>query len=358
MTARVLITGVGIVGPDITGGRSSLEAFLDAPAVPSPGLVDDAALGGLVDEGERRRLSRVSRLAVAAARLALRDAGIETGDDLGLVVGTEFGDLHSTRAFADGFLDGGPGGLSALLFPGTVMNTMAAATTIAVGAHQLSLTLNAPTIAGELAVIRAAAAIAGGRVDAVVAGGVDERDAYRESILADLGATGRRGEGATFLVLEREERVRDRGGRPLGEIRGAASGALAARPHGVGRSPVSRAVAFALARSGVAPADVAAVYRSASGDLARDDWERRVVEAAVGSRPSVALAARLGGHAAVGALAVAAAAWTATTGRLPSPWGGDGGRVPAHGGPVLVHGLARGGGQAALVVAATTTGVR
>src|SRR5256885_489504 len=149
--ARVVVTGVGVVTGAVTGGREQVRAFLassGAPALRIPG----SALLGLVDEGEARRLSRVCQLSVAAARIALADAGL--GPDpcpgLGLVIGAEFGDLRSTIEFVNGYLCRGPGGLSALLFPNTVMNTMAATTAIAVAARGLSLTLNAPTVPGDL----------------------------------------------------------------------------------------------------------------------------------------------------------------------------------------------------------------
>src|SRR5437870_7998232 len=221
--ARVVVTGVGVVTGAVTGGREQVRAFLassGAPALRIPG----SALLGLVDEGEARRLSRVCQLSVAAARIALADAGL--GPDpcpgLGLVIGAEFGDLRSTIEFVNGYLCRGPGGLSALLFPNTVMNTMAATTAIAVAARGLSLTLNAPTGAGELAIARARAAVRSGRVEAVLAGGVDEIDPLVAEMLDALGDDAVRGEGATFLVLESETAARARGATVLGRIDGAA----------------------------------------------------------------------------------------------------------------------------------------
>src|SRR5260370_18323384 len=171
---RVLITGVGAVTGAVTGGRAEIAGVL-AAAADAPVRVAGATLAGLIDQGDARRLSRVCQLAVAAGRLALADAGREDADGLGMVLGTEFGDLTSTLGFVDGFLRRGPQGLSALLFPNTVMNAMAATATIAVRARELSLTLNAPTVAGELAVARAAALIRAGRVEAGPAGGGGER---------------------------------------------------------------------------------------------------------------------------------------------------------------------------------------
>src|SRR5438094_884818 len=213
----VAITGGGVVSAAVTGDSAALGAFLAAPAAPAGEALSAGALAAVVDPDDARRLSRVCQFTIAAARLALRESGVDPAAGLGLVVGTELGDLASTHAFADGFLERGPGGLSALLFPNTVMNTMVATTAIAVGAREMALTLNAPTVAGELAVARAAAALASGRVPAMLAGGVDELDPVVERELARLGfGAERRGEGAAFVVLEPRAAADARGARPAG----------------------------------------------------------------------------------------------------------------------------------------------
>jgi 3-oxoacyl-(acyl-carrier-protein) synthase len=350
MRQAVVITGVGSVNAAFTAGRDGLSAWLQAPRAIVGDTLAPATLGRLVDETEARRLSRVSQLSVAAARLALEDAGLVSGAEIGLVLGSEFGDLRSTAAFAEGYLTAGTSGLSALLFPNTVMNTMASATTIAVGARALSLTLNARMVAGELAVARAAAAIAGGRAPALLAGGVDEIEPRVARAMVDLGALDQaQGEGATFLVLEARDAALARGAHILGEIAGVASRALRARPHGVGRSGISRAISAALTEAGSSAAEIGWVYASAGGDSGRDAWQTRLLDGALGrARPlRSSLRPWFGEHAGVGALSVAAAAWTARSGRLP---GGGGSERPVPAGPGLVHGLARGGTEVALVV--------
>jgi 3-oxoacyl-(acyl-carrier-protein) synthase len=356
---RVVITGVGAAGAPFTGGWAALGAALSEPHRAAGGG-DPATLSGLMEGLDTRRLSRVCRLSVAAALLAVRDAGEGAAAPLGLVVGTELGDLRSTREFVDGYRARGPAGLSALLFPSTVMNTMAAATTIALEARGISLTINAPGIPGELAVARAAAAIGEGRAERLLAGGVDELDPCVAEMLGKMGVdTARRGEGAAFLMLEALDGARARAARLRGEILGVATGALPARPLGVGRVHRSQVVGAALERAGRRAGDVGWVYASGGGDPARDRWEQCVIEAALGSHrpPAAALGHVWGQHAGLGALRVAAAAWTADSGLMPGV-GSEGvtapapraglRRVPA--GPGLVHALARGGGHAAIVV--------
>jgi 3-oxoacyl-[acyl-carrier-protein] synthase II len=366
---RVVITGIGTVNGALTGDSRALGAFL---ATPRPGVhagangltagrLPEGALAAVVDEGAARRLSRVCQLAMGAASLALGESGYDPGAGLGLVVGSEFGDLRSTREFVQGYLDRGVGGLSALLFPNTVMNTMAAAAAIAVGARERSLTLNVPDVAGESAIARGAAAVASGRAAAVLAGGVDELAPLVLEALARLGdGESLRGEGATFLLLETLTSAQERGATVLGEIRGAAWRVLPARPHAVGHQCCSRAIPAALEEAATQAAELGWMYDSASGDAARDAWARAVVEKTLDVRPRrTSLHGLLGHHAGLGALRVAAAAWTARVGLLPvgaeSAGGGDLGgtycSVPVARGPGLVHALARGGTEIAVVVA-------
>ena len=89
MSTRVVVTGAGVVDGHTSGLTSRL-----------------------LDETEARRLSRICQFTVAAARLALGEAGLDPRGDLALLVGTEFGDMVSTIAFVDGYLRGGPVGVS------------------------------------------------------------------------------------------------------------------------------------------------------------------------------------------------------------------------------------------------------
>jgi 3-oxoacyl-[acyl-carrier-protein] synthase II len=371
---RVVVTGLGTVNASAAGGREALAGALAlnrsaigpvrafATAGCASGLaaeVDEATLTSLVDRDAARRLSRICRLALGACLLAVRDAGIEGGPGLGIVVGTEHGDFTSSRDFAQGFLRRGPAGLSPMIFPNTVMNTMASIAAIAIGAKAPSVTVNQATLAGDLAVARGARLIADGRAQAVVAGGVDElfEDVYRR--LSQMGALspmrsrapeGCRpfapdhngpvlGEGATFLVLEEREAARARGARIVAEIAETAWGNVPTAPHtgGARRADVDSPVARLLRARG--PERFERCYGAGNGDPAVDDWEhalltRDFATARPGLVPPVALAPLFGQHGGLGALRVGAAALDAERGAAS----------------VLVHGIARGGCRTALVV--------
>jgi len=367
---RVVVTGLGSVSAAGCGGSSAVAAALERSAETIAPLkaftvpdcasrlaaeVDDEELMTLLNADTVRRLSRICRMAVAACRLAAEDAGLEGGARLGLSVGSEYGDFRSGAEFFNGFLRRGPGGLSPMIFPNTVMNSMAAVVAIATGAKAPSVTINQATVAGDLAVLRGAALIASGRADAVIAGGVDEifLDVYRG--LCALGALspmagGARegcrpysadhnglvmGEGATFLVLEELEAARARGATIHAEMLGSAWGSIPVAPH---TAPASRrdahqTVRRALERAGVAADSLGRSYGSGNGDPALDDWELRLLEAD-GIRNPVSLAPLFGQHGGLGALRAAAGTLAAR----------------ADGAPALVHGIARGGCRTAMVI--------
>jgi 3-oxoacyl-[acyl-carrier-protein] synthase II len=367
---RVVVTGLGSVSAAGCGGSSAVAAALERSAetigplkaftVPDcasrlAAEVDDEELMTLLNADTVRRLSRICRMAVAACRLAAEDAGLEGGARLGLSVGSEYGDFRSGAEFFNGFLRRGPGGLSPMIFPNTVMNSMAAVVAIATGAKAPSVTINQATVAGDLAVLRGAALIASGRADAMIAGGVDEifLDVYRG--LCALGALspmagGARegcrpysadhnglvmGEGATFLVLEELEAARARGATIHAEMLGSAWGSIPVAPH---TAPASRrdahqTVRRALERAGVAADSLGRSYGSGNGDPALDDWELRLLEAD-GIRNPVSLAPLFGQHGGLGALRAAAGTLAART----------------DGAPALVHGIARGGCRTAMVI--------
>ncbi len=373
---RVVITGMGSVSAGGIGGTASVARVLAATSASSIGPVrafdttgwpsrlgaevDDVALEALLDPAAARRLSRICRLTVAACRLAVEDSGVARGPALGLVVGTEHGDFRSSEEFVTGYLKRGPSGLSPMIFPNTVMNSMAAVAAIEIGARGPSVTVNQATVAGDLAVARAATLVRDGRALAVVAGGVDELLAHVYRRLSEMGklspAAGRGtegcrpyepghngavlGEGATFLVLEDLESARARGAVIHAEIRSAASGNLPVAPHTAPRSrrdPHSPALR-ALASMGAAASAVTACYGSGNGDPALDDWELGLLAADRVPAP-ISLAPRFGQHGGLGALRVAAAALH-DRGSMPTPASEL----------VMVHGLARGGCRTALLI--------
>jgi 3-oxoacyl-(acyl-carrier-protein) synthase len=393
-----VITGIGCVSPFGVGGQAFVAKLLHSNCT-AIGPITGFATAGLsrhlgaevpsacLPEGEEaRRWSRISQMTVAACRQAVLEAGLCGSERLcqfGLVVGTEFGDLRSTEAFALGFLRKGPLGLSPLLFPNTVMNAMAGTASIALGLKGPMLTLNQPGVAGEVAVARALTLLKAGRAPAVLVCGVDELfpalydTLGRLNMLSpcDEGEEGCwpfdvrhngpvLGEGATALVLESPAYAMERGAPILAAVYSARCGGLPARPNGYPalRHLRRHLLDQALADATLSPADVGVAYLSGCGDPHHDAAELALLAAAFGKAgPWLTSVTHLAGaYGGLGALRLAAATATVTTGILPrldylrQPIRTDvrfaAPCAPLSAPVVLVHGLARGGLQTAILL--------
>src|SRR5262245_16972340 len=395
---RAVITGIGCTSPFGVGGYALVAAVLRANTTairPITGFQTaglSSCLGAEVPAvclpvtEEGRRWSRLSQMTVLACRQAVAEAGLcgsEALSHTGLVVGSEFGDLRSTEAFSLGFLHKGPLGLSPLLFPSTVMNTMAGTTSIALGLKGPMLTLNQPGVAGELAVVRALALLHAGRAPVVIACGVDELFPLLYETLVQLQVLSPRGrgeeacrpfdqrhngpvlgEGATAAVIESPAHARARGAPILAEVRSLCWRGISTPP---GRYPVlpheqPQILSQALREAGVCPGDIGLAYLAGCGDPQHDALELACMTAAFGSHdPWLSSVTHLTGeYGGLGAFRVAAATVTVGTGIAPrldylcQPMRADVRFVvqPVTPPPtvVLVHGLARGGTQVAMLV--------
>jgi 3-oxoacyl-[acyl-carrier-protein] synthase II len=399
-----VITGIGWVSPFGVGGRRLLADVLRHNTTAIGPIIGFSTHGlsrhlgaevqpqYLPQTEEGRRWSRLSQMTVQACRQAVEDAGWPAGERLsaaGLVVGTEFGDLRSTEAFCLGYLRKGPLGLSPLLFPSTVMNAMAGTASIALGLQGPMLTVNQPDVAGEVAATRAIALIKAGRAPAVLACGVDEFFPMLYDTLTRLNVLSPRnggeeacrpfdqrhngpilGEGATAVVFESPAYALARRAPILAEVRSTGWGGWPVPPNRYPTQPhlPSQLLTQALRDARVSPADVDVAYLSASGQPQHDTAELALLVAACGTHsPLVTSLTHLtGAYGSLGTLRLAAAALTLSSGLCPRldylrhPIRSDvrfttcAALQPAV--TVLVHGLARGGMQTAMVLARPDAG--
>jgi 3-oxoacyl-[acyl-carrier-protein] synthase II len=394
-----VITGAGAVSPFGIGGHAFIAGIVanNATAIhpitsfPTANL--RCQLGAEIPSAylsyteETRRWSRISLMATIACREAIADANLteaETLGTMGLVLGTEYGDLRSTEAFGLGFLRRGPRGLSPLLFPNTVMNAMAGTASIALGIKGPMLTLNQPGVAGEVAVARAVGLIKARRAPAVIACGVDELFPMLYETLARLDMLSPRdcqqeacrpfdqrhngpilGEGATAIMIESAEHARARHAPILAEIYSTHWRSLAVRPS---RYPTRHQInprmpCQTLQDAVLNPDTVDIVYLSGSGDPQHDTAELDCLATTFGAPgPILTSVTHLTGeYGGLGTFRVAAAIATISKGVLPAldylqqpirpnlRFAQTAAQQPAQQ-TVMVHGIARGGTQAVLVL--------
>jgi len=398
----VVVTGLGTVGACGAGGAGLAAAL--AAGVPAVAEVDRAAgyhrpgsarlaclargvaLAPWLAPAEARRMSPPSRFAVAAARMALAEAGAAEDDvTTAVVLATTFGPSSYTEGMLKQIFLDSPESVSPFLFTESVANAAAAQVGIACRARGPNLTIAQREAGALLAVGRGAAEVAAGRVRRALVGAVEEMTPLLHAVLDRFGALARANgdgeerarpldrrrngylaaEGATVLVLEREEDAARRGARPLARVAGWGSAFdPSAPPHGWGEGEVglARALGRSLGRAGVAVSEIERIVSGASGARGGDRLEARTLRAAWGEAPLPPLAAPKavtgehgGGFLAAAVLAAAGAPVAAPAGFAPDPALGV---SPANGAPLpapgltLVTSLAAGGAAAWLVLAA------
>ncbi len=235
------ITGVGAITTAGTGLQPLLEALHEGRTClcPVPAELSDGHLGLLWGRAERfkvadfipplraRKLDRGSQFAVAAAGLALAEAGLVADalspQRIGIALGCGFGGIANSVDFLSGYFEQGAVGLSPLLFPNTVANAPASNTSIAYNLQGPNITFVQRFCSAESALLAACRFLEEGRADVMLTGGVDELTPEMMQGFAALGqlqthAAGF-GEGSGILVLERPDHAKARGARIRGHIR-------------------------------------------------------------------------------------------------------------------------------------------
>jgi len=379
----IAVSGLGTVAAAGCGRERIAAAFRDATVALSPVARSEiyhrrrprsrrAALASGVDLGrwlsprQARRMSPPSRFAVAAAKMALEDAGLEPdpgGDNpWAVILSTAFGPASYTEGLLRQIFEQGPSAASPFLFTEAVANAPAAQVALACKAVGPNLTVTQREAGPLIALAHGAREVTLGRARCALVLAVDELDPLLHSVLERLralAAAGKDGEeqarpfdrrrdgflaaeGATVAVLEPESAVRARGGRVLARLRAQWSGFdPGASVTGWGRDPETLAgvLGRGLDRAGLSPADLDTIVSGASGSRGGDRLEALVLRRAWGeaSLPPIlvpkAVTGEHGGGLLAGAvLAAAGAPFGATPGFAePDP---DLGVVPHDGSPL------------------------
>ncbi len=170
MSKRVVITGAGVVSCLGVGIRQFTDRLLagesgareitsfDTSDLPSHlgALVSDFNPKDIIDPKSIRKMDTLSRLAVAAARLAADDARLvidqANRDRVGIIMGTAFGSTDISIMFARTLYTEGPTLFNPLHVPNTVMNAPAGHASIELGFRGFNSTINHKESSAETAV--------------------------------------------------------------------------------------------------------------------------------------------------------------------------------------------------------------
>jgi len=243
-------------------------------------------------------LGRASQFAIAAARLALADAGVEIGSldrkRAGVSMGTTSGEPREVERFDDAYVSRkldqvGPEFLDR--YPCHVIAAHVASELNFAGVNTMIPTACA---AGNYAIAHALDVMRAGRADLMLAGGSDAFSRITFTGFARLGAVAPEicqpfdrfrkgmipGEGAGVLLLEPLDHARRRGARIYAEVAGYglscdAHHMTAAHPEGAG---AERAMRQALADSRTNPEDVSYISAHGTGTPTNDRLETIAVK--------------------------------------------------------------------------------
>jgi 3-oxoacyl-[acyl-carrier-protein] synthase II len=317
MKKRVVITGVGLVsclgtssarfhrqlcrGTD--GAGRTVEHEPQGSRPPLAGKISCFEPELYLKGRSLRPLDRTGQLLASAARMALENSGWTaealTRNDVGLVLGTMFGSMHTISEFDRRCLVDGPACVSPMNFANTVINSAASQTAIWHNLRGMNSTTATGATSGLVAIGYAADLIKWGRQTAVLAGGADQfcfEASYgleRAGLCCKAGHEAgcftpfdarrsgmRLAEAGALLVLEDWNSALARGATVLGEIQGHANGYNPKwnRPDHGARG-IIRAMRGALEDARLSPPEIDCISAGANGSVAGDRNEGLAIKA-------------------------------------------------------------------------------
>ncbi len=367
MKKRVVITGMGVVSPNGVGNSAFSEAILegrsgvrritrfDASDIPVQiaGEVRDFDELAWVEKRERKHVSRVLPLALAAATEALQDAGIDAASlslaerrRFGVILGSGGGSQEFTEEQYRLFFHQQYKQMSLFCVPTGVMGTFSSEISVLFGLRGWSHVVTTGCTSSTDAFAYSMRQLQSGRLDMVLSGGADapialgivkgfilmkiltgswnhapERASRPFSVDRDGFVLA---EGAWMFVLEEYEHARARGARMLAEVTGYGSTCEAfhrVRLQECGEEP-ARAIGLAMKEAGIAAVNVDYVNLHGTSTQLNDRIETRALKLALGEQaqrvPMSALKSQIGHpQGACGAAGVAATIVAMRQGQIP-----------------------------------------
>jgi 3-oxoacyl-[acyl-carrier-protein] synthase II len=317
-----VVTGLGALTPlgrdvastwqGLIDGRSGIRSItsFDASGLPTriAGEVRGFDPEQVIGTKRARRTARFSQLAIAAAREAVADAGLDIAaspERVGVVLNTGVGGVPETQLANEALIAHGPRSVSPYYVPSTIPNMAACEVAIDLGAHGPVSAAALACASGTYALLDARRLILADEADVVIAGGADagicgamfaglsnmgplsERNDEPERASRPFDAE-RDGfvfsEGAAVLVVESAASANRRGARVYGTVAGGALTSDAfhiSAPEPSGRF-AARAIELALERTGTRAGEVDYVCAHGTGTRANDVTETRALHRAFG----------------------------------------------------------------------------
>ena len=324
MNHRVVVTGLGAVTPIGIGkekffvglreGRNGIERITQFDPTEYTcqiaGEVKDFNPDDFIDKKESKRMDRYSQLAVAAAKMAVEDAGIDlekiNRERAGVFVGAGIGGMHTLHNQYEKLFAKGPSKISPFFIPMMIANMAAGQIAITLGVHGPSACVVTACATGTNCIGDAYLAIKHGEADIMFAGGTEASvsqagvsgfaamkalcadhndDPHHASRPFDKNRSGFViGEGAGVVMLESLESAKSRGAKIYAEVIGYgrnndAYHITTPAPEGEYQA---KCMKLALDNAGISPDDVDYINAHGTSTHFNDEGETKAIKKVFG----------------------------------------------------------------------------
>ena len=324
MNTRVVVTGMGAITPIGNDVESFWQALKDKTLGIGPityfdtadfkcklaAEVKDFDAKAYMDPKTARRMEPFSQFAVAAAKQALDQSGIDMEKEdpfrVGVSVGSGIGSLQAMERSEKKLLEKGPSRVEPLLVPLMICNMAAGNVAIQFGLKGKCINVVTACATGTHSIGEAFRAIQYGEADVMVAGGTEASitpigiagftsltalnttdDPKRASIPFDKDRNGFvMGEGAGVVVLESLKHAKARGANILAEVvgYGATCDAYHITSPAEDGSGAAKAMEFAMKDAEIMPEQVDYINAHGTSTHHNDLFETKAIRLALGDQ--------------------------------------------------------------------------
>ena len=318
---RVVVTGLGAVTPlglnvdeywqGLLEGRSGigLTTHFDASDLSCKvaGEVKGFDPLNFMERKEARHMARFSQFAVAAAKMAMEDAGIDLAKEdqerLGVYLGNGIGGLPDIEEGCGVLTSKGGMRLNPFFMPIILTNLAAGQVSIALGLKGYTSTVSTACAASTQAIGEATEVIRRGSADVMVAGGTEAgitaigvagfavmkalSSYYEEPTKASRPFDANRdgfvpAEGSGILILESLKHAIGRGARILAEVAGFGISSDAHHAVAIDVEGAIRAMRWAIEDAGLIPADIDYINAHGTSTPLNDSAETAAIKSLFG----------------------------------------------------------------------------
>ncbi len=322
MSRRVVVTGLGVITPiglnveeffhSVKEGKHGFGPITKFDSTDYKCHVAAEVKGfdakSYMDFKAAKRMESFSQYAVAAAKEALSDAGIEMEKEdpyrVGCAVGSGIGSLQALDREHDKLVNRGPSKINPLMVPLMISNMAAGNVSIQFGLKGKSINVVTACATGTNSIGEAFRSIQYGEADVMVTGGTESSitpigiggfcaltalssvdDPDRCSLPFDKNRSGFvMGEGAGVVVLEELEHARKRGAHIYAEVLGygCTSDAYHITSPAEDGEGAARAMEFAMEEADIKPEQIDYINAHGTSTHANDLFETMAIKKALG----------------------------------------------------------------------------